>query len=232
MSASAVQAVGLIGPEAVIVCLARCQCGNGSGDEGMSAARFRLNPGRGAWPRDSRNAPRLSLSPLALVGGFCVAYLVGAWFLRCRSARPPGIRPAGWMHYSRRRPRCASPGWSWLIQAVTGPPRSGHRAGADSDWRLRLYDQCDSSTAGFQTAHRAAAEIAGIGETIGINGPGGLLSLVGRMASLRPRSEILGHRVDALGLHTREGLTAGAWTALFQSVSAFNNAGFDVFGIL
>jgi trk system potassium uptake protein TrkH len=64
------------------------------------------------------------------------------------------------------------------------------------------------------------------GETIGLAGSGGVVTLVKRMAVFTFVAEAAG----TLVLLPRLSGAGGAWKALFQSVSAFNNAGFDLFG--
>lgn len=69
-----------------------------------------------------------------------------------------------------------------------------------------------------------------IGEALGIPRLGGLIALTLRMALFTAGVESLG--ALALFFHFSRTANAGtaAWRAVFQSVSAFNNAGFDVFG--
>lgn len=69
-----------------------------------------------------------------------------------------------------------------------------------------------------------------VGETLGVSSPGGLVGLVRKMALVTLGIEAAG----ALALLARfahgESIGRGAWLALFHAVSAFNNAGFDLFG--
>lgn len=69
-----------------------------------------------------------------------------------------------------------------------------------------------------------------IGETIGISAPGGLVRLVRNMALLTLVMESVGALILLFRFSGTRGIGWGLWTAVFQSVSAFNNAGFDVFG--
>jgi len=69
-----------------------------------------------------------------------------------------------------------------------------------------------------------------IGETIGVNAPGSLLSLVRKMALFTFVVEATGALV-LLTRYTRfVDASRGAWLAIFHSISAFNNAGFDING--
>ena len=69
-----------------------------------------------------------------------------------------------------------------------------------------------------------------VGETIGATHPGGLVSLIQRMALFAFLAELVGALV-LFGRYTSSlGSARGAWFAVFHSVSAFNNAGFDIYG--
>jgi len=69
-----------------------------------------------------------------------------------------------------------------------------------------------------------------IGESIGLDKYGGLVGLIKKMAIFTIVCEVVG----AIIFYTRlsSGLPAGTaiWRSVFHSVSAFNNAGFDIFG--
>jgi len=69
-----------------------------------------------------------------------------------------------------------------------------------------------------------------VGETIAVSSPGGLIRTIRNMALLTLVVEGVGALVLLVRFGQMEGMPRGLWTALFQSVSAFNNAGFDVFG--
>ena len=69
-----------------------------------------------------------------------------------------------------------------------------------------------------------------IGETIGATHPGGLVSLIRKMALFAIIAEVLGALVLFARYASSLGVTRGAWFAVFHSVSAFNNAGFDIYG--
>jgi trk system potassium uptake protein TrkH len=71
-----------------------------------------------------------------------------------------------------------------------------------------------------------------VGETIGVSTPGGLVALVRRMALFALLAELAGALMLIPRFATDAGAWRGSWIALFQSVSAFNNAGFDVLGNL
>jgi len=69
-----------------------------------------------------------------------------------------------------------------------------------------------------------------IGETIGATHPGGLVSLIRRMALFALLAEVIGAIVLFLRYAGSLGANRSAWFAVFHSVSAFNNAGFDIYG--
>lgn len=69
-----------------------------------------------------------------------------------------------------------------------------------------------------------------IGEAIGATHPGGLISLIRRMALFALLSEVIGALVLFVRYAGSLGMGRGAWFAVFHSVSAFNNAGFDIYG--
>jgi len=69
-----------------------------------------------------------------------------------------------------------------------------------------------------------------VGETIGVASPGGLVGLIRSMALLALALEGVGAVILLLRFGATDGPGRGLWMALFQSVSAFNNAGFDIFG--
>ncbi len=64
------------------------------------------------------------------------------------------------------------------------------------------------------------------GETMGLSASGGITALIRRVAVVTLVFELAG----AVVLLFRFQGEGGAWKALFHSVSAFNNAGFDLFG--
>ena len=69
-----------------------------------------------------------------------------------------------------------------------------------------------------------------IGETIGAAAPGGLVRLIRNMALVALGLECAGALALFFRFAVMEGAGRGLWMAVFQSVSAFNNAGFDIFG--
>ncbi len=69
-----------------------------------------------------------------------------------------------------------------------------------------------------------------VGERMGLSSPGGLLRLIRNMALLTLAMESAGALVLFSRFAAVEGAGRGLWMAVFQSVSAFNNSGFDVFG--
>ncbi len=69
------------------------------------------------------------------------------------------------------------------------------------------------------------------GMSLGEPGPGGVVRLLRRLAILTLAIELLGALVLLpSGIAATQSLAHGAWWALFHSVSAFNNAGFDIVG--
>ena len=69
-----------------------------------------------------------------------------------------------------------------------------------------------------------------IRESMGLARLGGLVKLVRRMAIFTISVEIIGAAVFYVCLSIDKPGGPTLWTSVFQSVSAFNNAGFDVFG--
>lgn len=69
-----------------------------------------------------------------------------------------------------------------------------------------------------------------LGETIGVSTPGGLVSLIRRIALFTLVAELVGAAVLLARFAQQAEPGRAAWMALFQSISAFNNAGFDIFG--
>jgi len=69
-----------------------------------------------------------------------------------------------------------------------------------------------------------------VGEAIGVTATGGLVRLVRHMALLTVVVEGAGALVLLTRFSALEGGGRGLWLAVFHSVSAFNNAGFDLFG--
>jgi trk system potassium uptake protein TrkH len=69
-----------------------------------------------------------------------------------------------------------------------------------------------------------------IGETLGIPRLGGLVNLVKKIALFTLVSESIGTVIFYLHFSAQGSHDMLFWEALFQSISAFNNAGFDLFG--
>ena len=69
-----------------------------------------------------------------------------------------------------------------------------------------------------------------IGESMGLERPGGLIRLIRRMAIFTISIEIVGAAIFYVGLSMENPGGVSLWRSVFQSISAFNNAGFDVFG--
>ncbi|MFC1919570.1 TrkH family potassium uptake protein [Chloroflexota bacterium] len=69
-----------------------------------------------------------------------------------------------------------------------------------------------------------------IGESMGQHGMGGVVRLIKRMAVFTLVVEALASLVFFIHFTTQEPAGTAAWKSVFQAVSAFNNAGFDIFG--
>lgn len=69
-----------------------------------------------------------------------------------------------------------------------------------------------------------------IAGSLGIGTLGGLVKLVRRMALFALVCEVLGAALLYLRFSGEGSVPGAVWESVFQSVSAFNNAGFDVFG--
>lgn len=69
-----------------------------------------------------------------------------------------------------------------------------------------------------------------IGESIGISRIGGVVRLVRNMVFFTLAAEIAGGAIFYARFSTEYPPLTAAWKSIFQSVSAFNNAGFDIFG--
>ena len=69
-----------------------------------------------------------------------------------------------------------------------------------------------------------------IGESMGITRLGGLVNLVKKMAIFTIVAEVIGAILFYIQFSTDYSTGSAIWKSIFQSVSAFNNAGFDIFG--
>ena len=69
-----------------------------------------------------------------------------------------------------------------------------------------------------------------IGESMGLTRLGGLGSLVMKIAIFTIISEVVGAILLFISFSMDDPVGTAIWNAVFQSVSAFNNAGFDIFG--
>jgi trk system potassium uptake protein len=69
-----------------------------------------------------------------------------------------------------------------------------------------------------------------IGESIGVSRIGGLVRLTRNIFLFTLAAEFIGAVLFYIRFSSDYGWTGGIWKAVFQSVSAFNNAGFDLFG--
>lgn len=69
-----------------------------------------------------------------------------------------------------------------------------------------------------------------IGESIGLSGIGGVVRLIRNMVVFTLVAEIVGAFIFYLHFSAEYSRWTAIWKSVFQSISAFNNAGFDVFG--
>jgi trk system potassium uptake protein TrkH len=69
-----------------------------------------------------------------------------------------------------------------------------------------------------------------IGQSFGQAGMGGVVGLLKRMALFVLITEIFGTLVFFIRFSADKSVVKAAWLSVFHSVSAFNNAGFDIFG--
>ncbi len=93
---------------------------------------------------------------------------------------------------------------------------------------------------GFMTGATALISVLGrrigltqrllVSESLNLGGPGGMVRMVRRMVVFTAIAEGIGVVIFFFCFLGRNSPLSAAWQALFQSVSAFNNAGFDIFG--
>ena len=69
-----------------------------------------------------------------------------------------------------------------------------------------------------------------IGESMGLTRLGGLVNLVRKIALFTIIIEVIGAALFYIRFSTENPTGTAIWRSIFQSVSAFNNAGFDIFG--
>lgn len=69
-----------------------------------------------------------------------------------------------------------------------------------------------------------------IGESIGVSRLGGLIRIVRSMLIFTVSAEVVGAIIFFIRLSSEYSFGLALWKAIFQSISAFNNAGFDLFG--
>lgn len=69
-----------------------------------------------------------------------------------------------------------------------------------------------------------------VSESLSQEGPGGMVRMVRRMAIFTGLAEGVGAVIFFLAFLVRSSPLLALWQAIFQAVSAFNNAGFDIFG--
>jgi trk system potassium uptake protein len=187
----------------------------------------------GPWKllrRSARRGRDSLLSPLTLVGGFALLIVVGALLLLL--------------------PQCAAAGTTTsLLDALFTSTSAVCVTGlvvVDTGTHWTTLGQFIVLTLiqlggfGFMTSATlllflfrrriGLRERLLVGETIGLSVPGGLVRLVRNMALFTLAVEAVGALALLPSLHSSDDSVSGLWMAVFQSVSAFNNAGFDVFG--
>ncbi|MFC1951177.1 TrkH family potassium uptake protein [Chloroflexota bacterium] len=69
-----------------------------------------------------------------------------------------------------------------------------------------------------------------IGESIGLNKYGGVVGLIKKMAIFTIVLEVTGALIFYTRLSAGQPMGTAVWRSVFHSISAFNNAGFDIFG--
>jgi trk system potassium uptake protein TrkH len=69
-----------------------------------------------------------------------------------------------------------------------------------------------------------------IGESMGLARLGGIVKIVKQMAIFTACIEITGAAIFYIRFSTENSVGVSVWRSVFQAVSAFNNAGFDIFG--
>ncbi len=195
-----------------------------TGSHRMSARPWRVAP---QMPGVRRG---LNLSPLALVGGFALLILTGSLLLALPMSTAPGYSTGALDALFTSTSAVCVTGlvvfdtgthWSPLGQAILLVLIQIGGFGFMTSATLLLL--------AFRRRIGLRQRLL-VGETIGISVPGGLRLLIGRMAAMTVACEIAGAVLLFPRLAPMQGSARGVWTALFQSVSAFNNAGFDVFG--
>jgi len=188
---------------------------------------------RGSWTLSLESTQvrrRFLLSPLALVCGFVLVIFVGAALLLLPQSSAPGRS-------------------STLLDALFTSTSAVCVTGlvvVDTGTHWSLFGQAvilgliQVGGFGFMTSATLLLRLFGrriglrerllVGETIGGATPGGLVRLIRNMALLTIAVESAGALALLPRFAVKDGLGRGLWEAVFQSVSAFNNAGFDIFG--
>ena len=69
-----------------------------------------------------------------------------------------------------------------------------------------------------------------IGESIGLSTLGGLIKIVRNMLLFSLTAEVIGAAIFFVRFSSQYATGTAIWRSIFQSISAFNNAGFDLFG--
>jgi trk system potassium uptake protein len=69
-----------------------------------------------------------------------------------------------------------------------------------------------------------------LSESVGVSGMGGIVRLARNILFFTLIAEVTGAIIFYIRFFEQYGWIQGIWKAIFQSVSAFNNAGFDLFG--
>jgi len=194
-----------------------------------AASRGATRPWR-LVPRGVRPRPGSPLSPLALLYVFAALIVTGAVILSLPACAASGVR-TGFLDalFTSASAVCVT----GLVVVDTGT----HWAPLGQAMVLLLiqvggFGFMASATLLLLAFGRRIGlrERLLVGETIGATHPGGLVSLIQRMALFAFLAELVGALV-LFGRYTSSlGSARGAWFAVFHSVSAFNNAGFDIYG--
>ncbi|NLE95039.1 MAG: Trk family potassium uptake protein [Dehalococcoidia bacterium] len=190
-------------------------------------------PARGPWKlslEQAQSRRQFLLSPLALVCVFVLLILLGALLLRLPLCTVDGGRTTFLDALFTATSAVCVTGlvvvdtgthWTWFGQFVVLAliQVGGFGFMTSTTLLLRLFGR-----------RIGLRERLLVGETIAVSSPGGLIRTIRNMALLTLVVEGVGALVLLVRFGQMDGMPRGLWTALFQSVSAFNNAGFDVFG--
>ncbi len=173
---------------------------------------------------------RFRLSPLVLVGGFLGVIALGTFLLALPVASQSGQ---------------ATPPVDALFTATSAVCVTGLVVVDTADYwstfgqvvilvliQLGGFGFMTSATL-FLLALRRRISLRGrllVGQEMGLQRPGGLVRIVRQMALFTLVAELAGAAVFLVRFGQQLPIGRAVWTSFFQSISAFNNAGFDVFG--